>query len=138
MHEAAEVQIDEITQTTNLFTHTNEIPYLACWQQDHPGWIPQRQWRSTAACPPTIISALTPGRRLGYSVQASATPRVDASDAAFLVSTETHPEVCLKAEYYTLFGVYQDWVQQNPGNHLYGGIKEDSKWQDMWRNLSIC
>ena len=27
----------------------------------------------------------------------------------------------------TIFGVYQDWVHQNPGTHLDGGIDEDGK-----------
>ena len=34
-----------------------------------------------------------------------------------------------------LYGVYQYWVHQNPGNHLGGGIKEGRKWQDKWRKL---
>ena len=36
-----------------------------------------------------------------------------------------------------LFGVYQDWVHQNPGTHLYGGIREDGKWQAIWKKL-VC
>ena len=37
-----------------------------------------------------------------------------------------------------IFGVYQDWVHQNPGNHLYFRITEDGKGKAMWKNLSIC
>ena len=47
------------------------------------------------------------------------------------------PKVCLKGSGNALYGVYQDWVHQNPGNHLDGGIKEDGKWQDRWKNLSV-
>ena len=47
-----------------------------------------------------------------------------------------HPEVRLKAADYALFGVYQDWVHQNPRNHLDDVIKEDSKWQDMLVKLA--
>ena len=36
-----------------------------------------------------------------------------------------------------LFGVYQNWAHQNPGNHLDVGIAEDGKWQDRWEKL-IC
>ena len=36
-----------------------------------------------------------------------------------------------------LYGVYQDWVHQNPGEHLDGGIVEDSKWQERWEKL-VC
>ena len=37
------------------------------------------------------------------------------------------PKVRLKVSDDALYGVYQDWVQQNPVNHLDGGIKENSK-----------
>ena len=36
-----------------------------------------------------------------------------------------------------LFGVFQDWVHQNPGTHLYGGIYEDGKWQVIWKK-PVC
>ena len=34
-----------------------------------------------------------------------------------------------------LCGVYQDWVHQNPGDHLDGGLSEYSKWQAKWEKL---
>ena len=36
-----------------------------------------------------------------------------------------------------LYGVYQDWVQQNPGDHLDIVISEDIKWQARWEKL-VC
>ena len=36
-----------------------------------------------------------------------------------------------------LYGVYHDWVHQNTGNHLDGGIKEDDKFQANWEKL-VC
>ena len=36
-----------------------------------------------------------------------------------------------------LYGVYQDLVHQNSGDHLDGVIAEDSKWQDRWKKL-VC
>ena len=36
-----------------------------------------------------------------------------------------------------IYDVYQDWVHQNPGDHLYGGITEGSKWQARWEKL-VC
>ena len=33
--------------------------------------------------------------------------------------------------------VYGDWVHQNPGTHLDGGISEDGRWQRWWRDLSV-
>ena len=50
-------------------------------------------------------------------------PCIDTSDAPCLAITADHPKVCLKAAYNALFEVEQDWVQQNPGNNLDGGIK---------------
>ena len=45
------------------------------------------------------------------------------------------PHVRIKGEDVILFGVYQDWVPQNPGNHMDGGITEDGKWQAKWKKL---
>ena len=36
-----------------------------------------------------------------------------------------------------LYGVYQDWVHQIPGEHLDVGIAEDSWWQAQWEKL-VC
>ena len=36
-----------------------------------------------------------------------------------------------------LYGIYQDWVHQNPVEHLDVGIAEDSKWQERWEKL-VC
>ena len=43
---------------------------------------------------------------------------------------ENLPKVLLKASNDKLFSVYQDWMQQNPGTHLDGGINEYGKWKD--------
>ena len=34
-----------------------------------------------------------------------------------------------------LYGVYQDWVHQNLGDHLDKVIEEDSKWKAQWEKL---
>ena len=49
-------------------------------------------------------------------------PYEDASDTARLVSESNLPGYCLTATDDMLFGVYQDWVHQNPSTHLNGGI----------------
>ena len=36
-----------------------------------------------------------------------------------------------------IHGAYQDWVHQNPGKHLDGGITEDSQCQAWWEKL-VC
>ena len=33
--------------------------------------------------------------------------------------------------------VYKDWVHSNPGNHLDGGICDDSAWQSWWSDLAV-
>ena len=33
-----------------------------------------------------------------------------------------------------LWEVYGDWVHQNPGTHLDGGISEDGRWQAWWHD----
>ena len=43
-------------------------------------------------------------------------------------------DVRLLVSDYILFGVYQDWVHQSPGNHLDGGITEYGKCQARWKN----
>ena len=37
-----------------------------------------------------------------------------------------------------IFGFYQYWVHQNPGDHLDGVTTEYGKWQDRWVNSSLC
>ena len=54
-------------------------------------------------------------------------PCVDAIVAALLASKSNLPGVLLTAASGALFGIYQDWVHQNPGIRLYEGIKEDGK-----------
>ena len=65
-------------------------------------------------------------------------PHIEARDAARLARKEDLPEVHPQGAEGMIFGVYQDWVQQNHGKHMEGGITEDGKWQDMWKNLSVC
>ena len=49
--------------------------------------------------------------------------REDASDAAFLASVVNLPREILAVSDDNIFGVYQYWVHQFPGTHLYGGIE---------------
>ena len=38
---------------------------------------------------------------------------------------------------YMIYGICQDWVHQNPGDHLDGGIAEESNWKLRWEKL-VC
>ena len=55
------------------------------------------------------------------------------SDAAYLASGGDLPGKSLMDGNDKILGVYQDWVQQNPGTNLDGGIEEDSKWKERWK-----
>ena len=68
-----------------------------------------------------------------YSLDAPLSPlprsRKHASNTTRLARDRNLPSYCLAAANYILFGVCQDWVKQNPGKHLDGGIEEYGKWQ---------
>ena len=64
-------------------------------------------------------------------------PRVEAGDTACQAHVEDFLEFRLKGDDGILFGVYQDWVHQNTGNHLDGLITEDIKWQARWETI-VC
>ena len=49
--------------------------------------------------------------------------RKDLSDATRLAIEGNLPRDRVTAADYKLFGGYQDWVHQNPGTHMYGGIE---------------
>ena len=52
-------------------------------------------------------------------------PCIDAGYAARLVITADHHYFRHKASDDAVFGVYQDWVHQKPGNNMDGVINED-------------
>ena len=57
-------------------------------------------------------------------------------------SSEIPPSRCVPGytptpEDLRLWEVYGDWVHQNPGTHLDGGISEDGRWQGWWRDLAV-
>ena len=54
---------------------------------------------------------------------------IEDGNSTRLVSLSELPKVRLKGANISFYGVFQDWVHQNPGNHFDGGIKEDGKWQ---------
>ena len=64
-------------------------------------------------------------------------PRVKAGDAALQAQDGDLSDICLFGADYMLYGIYQNWVHQNPGYRLDGRIAEDSKWQARWKKL-VC
>ena len=64
-------------------------------------------------------------------------PRVKAGNAALQAQEGDLSYVRRLGTNYILYGVYQDWVHKNKGDHLDGGIAEGIKWQVRWEKL-LC
>ena len=97
-----------------------------------------RQWCHATAWHPEILATLTSDRHLGRPVQASTIPPCWGRRRSH-PGTHRIPPVCPPPRSWQhALWVYQDWVHQNNGNHMDGEIKEDGKWQDRQKNLSVC
>ena len=79
---------------------------------------------------------------LENSLVASAAPpphlHVEAGYVTLQAQEGPLSDLCLLGPDYMLYGVYQDWVHQNPGDHLDEGIAEDSKLQAWWGEKNLC
>ena len=130
MHEVAEDEMDTTTRPTVLFSHTDElnIPELADAETDPP-----ENHQDNVATPLVNTEPSPPHSPPKDTSVASAAPLprpyIEAGNAALQAQEGDLPEVLLFGNDYILFGVYQDRVHQNPGDHLDGVIAEDSKWQ---------
>ena len=62
---------------------------------------------------------------------------VEAGNTDLQVQEGDLPDIRLIGANYMLYGVYQDWLHQNSGDHLDGGIEEERKWQAQWEKL-VC
>ena len=84
--------------------------------------------------PLLLIQTFPPNSPLVYTPEAMASPpprtRTHASAAARLASNSKLEDIRLTAADDALFGIYQNWLHQNTGTHLYGMIEEDGKWQE--------
>ena len=135
MYEVSEEDIDAIARPTAIFYHTNElkITKLADAKTDQPK---KHQENGTTLSVDTHPSP--PHSPPEYTSVASAEPlpcpRIKAGDAALQVREGDLLDVRLLGADYMLYGVYQDWVHQNIGDHLDGGTAEDIKWQARWKN----
>ena len=121
-----------------LFFHTNklEILEISNGKTDLP-----ENLQDNGATPPVLTQPYSPHSSLeDASVSPAAPsphPRVDDGNDALQVKGGDIPEICLLVANYMIYGVYQDWVHQNSGDHLYGSIAEESKWQAQWGKL-VC
>ena len=93
------------------------------------------QLQDAATPRPTALSISTTGRgprRPGLTPLGS---HKYASDVVRLESKCNYHGDFLTATNDSLFGVYQDWVHQNPGTHLYGSIEEGGRWKNICKNI---
>ena len=121
-----------------IFYHTNKIEITELAKADTN---PLENYQYSGAKPPFNTHPSPPHSPPEVTSVASAEPpphpRVEAGNAAIQAQEGDLPDVRLLGVNYMLYGVYQDWVHQNPGNHLYGGIAEDSKWQARWKKICL-
>ena len=138
IHEVLEGEIDDIVWTTVIFSHTDKlkIPELSNMDTDPPEKLKDNGAMplvSTQPYPPHS----TPEDSLVASAEPPPCPRVKSGDAALQARVGYLSDVRLLGADYMLYGVYQDWVHQDPGEHLDGGISEDSKWQARWKKSFV-
>ena len=138
MHKVSEEEINAIARPTALF---NQHDKLDCMEISDAKTTPSKNQRDNGASTPIgtqpylLNSPLTGA--VGAPDEPPLCPCVEAGDATHLARVAELPDVRLKGADGMIFGVYQDWVYQNTGNHLDGGITENSQWKAMWEKLSI-
>ena len=138
MQEVAEDNIDDITQPTDLFNHPDKLDPRELAED---GTTLDENHQTNGDSPTYVIQpslSNSPLKDASFSTdEPLPRPCVEDSDVTRLSIMEDLPEVLFKRAYDELYGVYQNWVQQDPGNNLDGGTKEDGKWKYRWKNLSV-
>ena len=138
MHKVAEVNLVKLARPKVLFSIIDElkIPEL-----DNTKTDPSENHQDYGATPPVITQPSPPQSPLEDASVAPAAPlphpRVEAVNATLQAQEGDLPDVGLLGAKYMLYCVYQDWMHQNPGDHLDGGIAEDSKWKSRLKKL-VC
>ena len=130
MQEVAEGELDTTARPTVLFSHTDEleIQELAV-AKTNPHENRQDDGAMTPVNTQFSPTHSSPEDTLVFSTKPPPCPRIKAGDAALQARKGDLPDVRLLVTDYILYGVYQDWVHQNPGDHLDGGTTEYSKWK---------
>ena len=119
MHEASEGVINAIVQPAVIFSHTNElkIPELADAETD-----PIKNLKENGATPPVGTHPSLPHPPLEYILVSLAEPPpcpcFEDGDAYLQERAEDFLDVRLLGSDYMLYGIYNDWVHQNPSEHL--------------------
>ena len=135
MHKVSEGDINKIYEPTVLFFHTNDTEILDLANADtNP---PQNLQENGSTL--TVNTHKSPTnspleKNSVTSAEPLPCPCVKDRDATLQACAGDLPDARLLGADYIICGVYQDWVRQNLGEHLDGGIANDSKWQAPWKN----
>ena len=130
MREVLEGKIDTSLRPTALFSYTNELKILEIADTETD---PPENLQENGAMPPvsTYPSLSYSSLKDTLVTLAKPTPRhrVEAGDATLQARAGDLPDVRLLGANHMLYGVLQDWVNQNLGENFYGGVVEDSELQ---------
>ena len=134
MHEVTESKLVELARPTVIFSCIDkiELPEL-----DDADTKPLENLQDNGATLPVLTQPSPSNSPLEDApvAPADSPPHSCVEDgiAALQERYEDLPDVYLLSADYMMYGLYQDWVHQNQGEHLYGWIAEDSKWQAQWK-----
>ena len=139
MYQVLEGDLDPISQPTVILSHTNDlkIKELTNTETDPP-YNHQDNGSTPPVSTQTSLPQSPPEEILVASAKPLQRPHVEDGDAALQDRNGDLPYVRLLGADYMLYSVYQDWVHQNTGDHLDGGIMEEIKWQSQRKNLYVC
>ena len=122
--------IDDIVQSAVIFNPTNELKMIELANNDTKPTENHQDIRST---PLFDNHASLPHSPLTETSAAPSKPPplpcIESKDAIVLERAGDLTDFRLLGDNDMIFGVYQDWVHQNPGNQLDGRITKDGKWQ---------
>ena len=133
VQKVSEGDIDSTVQPMAIFSHIDKlgITELADTETD-----PTKNIQDNGVTPPFGTQTSSLNLPLEDTLVAPSKPpprpRVEAGDAALQERAGDLPDILLLGANDMLFRVYQDWMHQNPGEHLDVGIAEDGKFQTRW------
>ena len=139
MHEVSEEEIGAIYQPMALFIQKKEFEYMVLVDAKT---TPTKNYQDNGALPllgtqpSSLHSPLTDA--LVSPDRPPPRPRVEDRDSVHLARAADLPDSHLKVAINMLYRVYRDWVHKNTGNHMDGGIKEDSNCQARQKKMSVC
>ena len=138
IHKVVEAKLVKLAQPTVFFSRMDGPKIIEFDDADND--LPENH-QENGATPPVNTQPYSPQSPQEDTLVASAAPPpysgVEAGNAALQARWGELLYVHLFGADYMLYGVCQGWVHQNLGDHLDGGIAEESKWQARRKTL-VC